>query len=411
MINYKTKFLGLALAGLILGACSQTGTYETADLMNEQAAAEKGGAKLTPFGNGNENAMVLTGGGDYLTDCITDESGDAFKATGDLSETFGGGPNASTQTLDAEVWNTLTTIEYRFILTSNAQNGGNLQYLDEESGDWINEGALTIGETFSVSRPLPDGWKAGDVITEQWRRTGGGGTLGGDGDDILDNGVMSYALIGICTTTTISDGTIEPICENAEFSITGTVSSFGDFEGGVIQIRDEFDVVVASADVTDTNKEVTYDVPTGTAGTYTFTAHYVGAGSNGYNDSNSDPISVEVEECVGCDESFSYVDNGDNEAYVFTYIPAEDVSGAILVFTFAQGVAESATGLNGWATNGSTRQITMDLVACQEYTWTVDLTPDCSGSSANSNVWTDFKVDDISKKNSETPTITESCPS
>ncbi|TXE14221.1 hypothetical protein [Algoriphagus aquimarinus] len=109
-----------------------------------------------------------------------------------------------------------------------------------------------------------------------------------------------------------------------------------------------------------------------------------------------------------CEESFSYVDNGDNAAYVFTYIPSEDMSAAALVFTFAQGVAASATGLDGWATNGSTRQITMDLVACQEYTWTVDLTPDCSGSSANSNVWTDFKVNTVSKKGTLS-NITESC--
>jgi hypothetical protein len=76
MKNFKTKFLGLALAGLILGACSQTGTYETADLMNEQAtAANKAGFKLTPFGSGNENAAILAGGGDCETDCIDENSG------------------------------------------------------------------------------------------------------------------------------------------------------------------------------------------------------------------------------------------------------------------------------------------------------------------------------------------------
>lgn len=68
MKNFKTKFLGLALAGLILGACSQTGTYETADIMNEQAVANKAGFKLTPFGTGNENARAF--GGDCTTDCL-----------------------------------------------------------------------------------------------------------------------------------------------------------------------------------------------------------------------------------------------------------------------------------------------------------------------------------------------------
>lgn len=65
MKNFKTKFLGLALAGLILGACSQTGTYENADLMNEQAVANKAGFKLTPFGSSNENARTFPSS----TDC------------------------------------------------------------------------------------------------------------------------------------------------------------------------------------------------------------------------------------------------------------------------------------------------------------------------------------------------------
>lgn len=56
---FTTKLLGLALAGLILGACSQTATFEDADLMNEQAVADKAGAKLTPFGAGNANAYVV----------------------------------------------------------------------------------------------------------------------------------------------------------------------------------------------------------------------------------------------------------------------------------------------------------------------------------------------------------------
>ncbi|WP_332912018.1 hypothetical protein [Algoriphagus boritolerans] len=60
MGNLKLKFLGLALVGLILGACSQTGTYETADLMNEQAAANKAGFNLTPFGMGGANASLST---------------------------------------------------------------------------------------------------------------------------------------------------------------------------------------------------------------------------------------------------------------------------------------------------------------------------------------------------------------
>lgn len=61
MRTFKTNLLGLALAGLILGACSQTATYETADLMNEQAAAEKAGFKLNPFGTSGENVRTICG--------------------------------------------------------------------------------------------------------------------------------------------------------------------------------------------------------------------------------------------------------------------------------------------------------------------------------------------------------------
>lgn len=64
MKTFKTNLLGLALAGLILGACSQTGMYETADLMNEQAEASKSGFRLDPFGMGNENAREY-----QATDC------------------------------------------------------------------------------------------------------------------------------------------------------------------------------------------------------------------------------------------------------------------------------------------------------------------------------------------------------
>lgn len=97
---------------------------------------------------------------------------------------------------------------------------------------------------------------------------------------------------------------------------------------------------------------------------------------------------IEVINC-GCEESFYYEKN-ENGSYTFSYVPEETFSKANLVFTFAQGVAVS--GLDGWKTNGSTRQTTMELIACETYSWTVTLTPDCSGNSNNSNVWTDFKV-------------------
>jgi hypothetical protein len=123
-------------------------------------------------------------------------------------------------------------------------------------------------------------------------------------------------------------------------------------------------------------------------GTYSFRYK---VGSGGF----SNKIDIIIENC--CTPGFSYVDNGGG-SYTFTLIPEENVTAAQLVFTFAQGVA--VAGLDSWTTNGSTRQKTMNLVGCQTYTWNVILTPDCSGNSNNSNVWTDFKIGEESQKGS-----------
>ena len=145
--------------------------------------------------------------------------------------------------------------------------------------------------------------------------------------------------------------------------------------------------------------EYTYEGEKLEIGTYNFRAMIV-SGGHIYT------TTLYVFKCV-CDESFSYVEN-DNGSYTFTYVPAEDVDGAEVVFTFAQGVAVS--GLDSpWSTDGQTKQNTLDLKACTVYTWTVELTPDCNGNSNNSNVWTYFNVGDYSKKNDETPNIKKSC--
>lgn len=102
--------------------------------------------------------------------------------------------------------------------------------------------------------------------------------------------------------------------------------------------------------------------------------------------------------CPGCDESFTYTANGNN-SFTFTYTPAKDMIDSLVVFTFAQGTV--VTGLDEtWSTNGSTRQKTMSFTECEPVSWTVTLTPECSGHSNQSNVWTDFKVNDVSKKGS-----------
>ena len=136
-------------------------------------------------------------------------------------------------------------------------------------------------------------------------------------------------------------------------------------------------------------------------GTYSFRVK-IGAGGFEY------AATLNVVECPDCEESFSYTANGGN-SYTFFYTPAEDMANASLVFTFAQSVVASGYDWPDWNGSSSTRTETMDLDACTTYEWEVELAKDCSGNSGNSNVWTDFKVDGVSKKNSETPNITQSC--
>lgn len=124
------------------------------------------------------------------------------------------------------------------------------------------------------------------------------------------------------------------------------------------------------------------------AGEYTYTVNTVGPCVTPFMTGT-----IIVEEC-GCPESFTYVKNEDG-TYTFTFIPAEDIEAAILVFTFPQGALDGDP-LQGWSYNGQTMQATMDLVACQEYSWTVSLP--CKELNNPQNKWTDFKVNDVSKK-------------
>lgn len=146
---------------------------------------------------------------------------------------------------------------------------------------------------------------------------------------------------------------------------------------------------------------------------------WAGASSTDGINQNYINYTVDYSGCDGCEESFNYDDAGDDDptTYTFYYTPAVDMIGADLVFTFAQSVAVSGfPEIEAWVNNGngatsSTNETTMNLEACHTYWWTLTLQKDCSGNSRNSNVWTDFKVDDVSKKNisSPTPNITQSC--
>ncbi|MCM8568118.1 hypothetical protein NE848_01940 [Gramella jeungdoensis] len=129
-------------------------------------------------------------------------------------------------------------------------------------------------------------------------------------------------------------------------------------------------------------------------------------GSGGHTD-----VQAEVLDCSECEESFSYMDNNDG-SYTFTYVPAEDMENAEIIFTLAQSVVSlwgESSVTTEWSTAGQTEHAFLDLEACETYWWTVSLEKDCNGSTPNNNVWTDFKVNDVSKKNELTPNITQSC--
>ena len=137
------------------------------------------------------------------------------------------------------------------------------------------------------------------------------------------------------------------------------------------------------------DEPIVYTIEEAAVGTYSFRYK---VGSGGFTE--ADPIVIES--CDDCEESFSYVDN-QNGTYTFKYIPEENMTGAEVVFTFAQGVV--ITGLDDWSSNGVTKQKTMDFDACEMYTWTVTLTSDCNGQGQQTvNAWTDFNVNSESKK-------------
>ncbi|MDI1323834.1 MAG: hypothetical protein PSV36_13880 [Algoriphagus sp.] len=410
-----TNFLGLALSVMVLASCSQMATYEQADVTPEEVAAAKNGFNLTPYGTGgNENAIVL----DCNNSCITDTSADQFAVTTTSAPVTWGGPNQNnnSKTLSVKVWNTLTTIEYRFTLISNLGSipGSNLQYFDEATQLWVNIGDLVPGVVKVVSRPLPAAWTKCQVITEQWRQTGGGAPV--------ELGNVSYSLIGICTTTTIAKDSETSVCiEDGTVNLTGTVTSFGTFTGGNIKIQ-QFNGVsyvdVASEAVGD--GILVYAFDPSVSGTYTFRAAYDGTGSNGYNNSVSSDITVEAVNCVvACTESFSYVENQDG-SYTFTYKSEVDITGAEVKFTSPQVTEVTSGDIKTYAVNpgngqGSPTVSTWvgDITACTPITFTLLFTPDCEQNEGGfANLWTDFKVNSISKKNiSETnPIIKFDCP-
>lgn len=129
MNTFTKQLLGLALVGMILGGCSQTATYEDADLTNELAAAEKAGFKLNPYSvGGNENAAMYEEGV-CETSCITDQEDSWFIKS--YEHVFD--PVAPAKKLKIDVYNTPTQLIYD-VYTENTS----IKY-------------LKIGDTFLIN--------------------------------------------------------------------------------------------------------------------------------------------------------------------------------------------------------------------------------------------------------------------
>ncbi|WP_157359687.1 hypothetical protein [Algoriphagus mannitolivorans] len=280
----------MALAGLILSACSQMATFEEADLMNEQAVA-KNGFNLNPFGLGNENARTYSAT-DCGNFCIDPANPEYSVQTSTISNNSG----PQSRVFTYSVYNTLTGFQL----------------------DWSYASSNNAGRKLRI-------------------------TVSGAG----------FASPKTYTTSQLNGG---PVSGSNTFTFDASWAACG--------------VVTIAAEILDGDNAVV-----------------------------SGPISTNyslIGECVvGCDESFSYEVDG-NEV-TFTYVPSADLDNAELVFTFPQSALDG-NPLEGWSYDGQTMRKTMDLDACATYTWTVSLS--CKPLNNAQNKWTDFKVNDFSKKGS-----------
>nr|WP_287936619.1 Ig-like domain-containing protein [Algoriphagus sp.] len=395
MRTFKTNLLGLALAGLILGACSQTATYETADLMNEQASAKNGGFNLSPFGMSGENLAISD------APCIDATSGAAFASS--VS-----GSASALGTVSVSYYNTLTHMVYVF----TGLESGDCVKLNSSGGTTIT--SSIVNGTYSV--PLGS-WKHGDAFnTIFW--VGTNCQTNGAGNTTLLT--ANYSLVGICTETTLSAGTTEAICEGEPFTLTASVAADGNFTGGTIEIlADGNPIPVATAAVTAENKSVTYSGPWTTAGSYSFSARYVPTNMNGYKASVGGPSVVEVKKCDDCDDTSFKYQTEDGLDITFFYNSTSPLTNAEIKFTFPQIKNISVNGsytapdrkVYSVNNNGNNTVLTWKGdISCQEgeTSFRFIVEADCN-ASGKAQIWTSASVNGEEVKNEGTPNIVVDC--
>ena len=106
-----------------------------------------------------------------------------------------------------------------------------------------------------------------------------------------------------------------------------------------------------------------------------------------------------------CDESFSY-DKNEDGSYTFKYISNEDLQDAEVKFTCPHisgfdALDDKTYEVNPGNSHGSPTVLTWkgDIAACSEVTFTLSFDADCEqASSGKANLFTDFKVNGVSKK-------------
>jgi hypothetical protein len=107
----------------------------------------------------------------------------------------------------------------------------------------------------------------------------------------------------------------------------------------------------------------------------------------------------------GCEESFGYSANEDG-SYTFTYVSSEDLENAEIKFTCPhitdfEAMDGKEYEVNPGNSHGSPTVLTWtgEVEACTEITFTLSFEADCEqNNSGNANMFTDFKVNGVSKK-------------
>jgi len=274
----KIKFLlGLALAGLILGACSQTGTYENADLMNEQAASRS--FNMTPYGSGGENLAVGPCGITFPVAPLT--LLDTTIASGT------GAPGSTSRII-------ITAINDGTKTTFTASGKGAKKYVIPGIENMTTNDGTNISSNGIIEVNHSPGWKSGDKISISFYYK--------DGSVEFLTGILHYTLVGICqeTTTTLTGAPDGDVCIGTPVTLTATVTggtlTGGTLTGGTLKIMEGM-TERASLDVTGAGPyTVTYNVTTSAVSSSSFTAEYSGDGD--FKPSESDPATtVSVVDC------------------------------------------------------------------------------------------------------------------